>query len=135
MRRAIQFIAAVYGLIGAAGALQWLHAVLFAGTDNTSSDLVSAVLLLGLAYGLATFQPWARGLALVISALLGFMGVLSLIVWLGLRAGVFDGASGLIVDRPLLSVLVIAVLLALGYAQWRLLTRPGGRRLFYPEGT
>jgi hypothetical protein len=135
MRLTIQLIAAVYGLLGAAGALQWLHALLFTGMQNSSADLPCALFFLIVANGLATFRPWARGLVLVLSALFGVGGILGLIFCLGHIAGFSKASGGLIVERPLLAFLAIAGTIVAGFGQWWVLTRPAGRRLFYPEQT
>jgi hypothetical protein len=127
----IRIIAGIYALLGAASAWEWLYAVLFTGTRSTHSGFLDAVVPLGLAYGLVTFRPWARTLGLVISGLIGFVGVLSLILWLGLRLrGIDKRWSGLIVDRPVAALILIALLIAFAAWQWWVLTRPQVHHLF-----
>jgi hypothetical protein len=79
MNASIKAIAGVYALLGVAAAFKWLYTVLYTGSQNTTPDLLVALVLLGLARGLVTFRPWARTLGLVVSGLLGITGVIGLL--------------------------------------------------------
>ena len=130
MRVSIKIIACIYALLGAASASQWLYAVLFTGTRSTTPGLLDGLVPLGLAYGLVTFRPWARTLGLVVSGLLGFTGVVGLPLCLGHVLGTHKATGGLIVDWPIATVTILALLIALASWQWWVLTRPQARLLF-----
>jgi hypothetical protein len=131
VRAKIKIIACIYALLGAAAASEWLYAVLLAGTRGRGSGFLDAVVSLGLAYGLITFRPWARTLGLVIAGLIGFVGVLSLILWLvQVLRGFGDRVTGLIFERPVAALILIALLIAFSAWQWWVLTRPQAVHLF-----
>ena len=130
MRVSIKIIACVYALLGAASASQWLYAVLFTGTRSTTPGLLDGLVPLGLAYGLVTFRPWARTLGLVVSGFFGFVGIIGLIMCLGHVLGIYKTDGGSIVDRPIATLVILALLIAFASWQWRVLTRPEARHLF-----
>ena len=126
----IKAIACVYALLAVALVSHGVYAVLVIGTWDMSDFLV-AFGLLGIAHGLVTFRPWARTLGVVISGLIGATGVLSLILWLGFHLYGFDkGGTGLIVDRPVASLILIALFIAFSAWQWWVLLRPQVDHLF-----
>ena len=131
MHSSIKAIASVYNLLAAASVFHWVYAVLFIGTWDLSDFLV-ALGLLGLARGLVTFRPWARTIGLVISGLLGSVGVLSLIVWLLVHVFRWknERMTGLIVDRPVAGLIIVALFTAFSAWQWWVLTRPQVGHLF-----
>jgi hypothetical protein len=130
VRVSIKIIACVYALLGAAVASQWLYAVLFTGTRSTTPGLLDGLVPLGLAYGLVTFRPWARALGLVVSGFLGFVGVVGLPLCLGHVLGIYKADGGSIVDRPIATLIFLALLIAFASWQWWVLTRPRARHLF-----
>ncbi len=79
-----------------------------------------------------TFRPWARTLGLVLSGLFGFTGVLSLIVWLASLLGAFKAhpATGLIIERPVAGLILIASLITFSAWQRWVLNRPQVGDLF-----
>ena len=130
MRVSIKIIACVYAVLGAASASQWLYAVLFTGTRSTTPGLLDGLVPLGLAYGLVTFRPWARFFGLVATGFLWFAGVGGLLLCLGHVLGINKAAEGWIVDRPIATLIFLALLIAFASWQWRVLTRPEARHLF-----
>ena len=130
MRVSIKIIACVYALLGAASASQWVYAVLFTGTRSMTPGLFDGLLQLGLAYGLVTFRPWARTLGLVVSGFLGFVGVVGLLLCLGHVLAIYKADGGSIVDRPIATLIILALLIAFASWQWWVLTRPQARHLF-----
>ncbi len=130
MRTGVMIAACLYGLAGAALALQWLHALLITGTTAAIPGPLNGLIPLGLTYGLVTFRPWARILGLIVAGFLGFVGVTALAFCLGHVLGIHRAAGGLIVDQPALALGVITALVAFaGWQSW-LLTRPSTRDLF-----
>jgi hypothetical protein len=124
VRASLKIIACIYALLGTASALGWLYAVLLAGSDP-AEGILAGPWLLGLAYGLVTFRPWARTLGLVTSGLLGVVGVLSLIRWWLVHVqGGLKNAQGLIVERPVAALFLIALLIAFPAWQWWVFSRP-----------
>jgi hypothetical protein len=130
VRVEIKIIACVYALLGAASASQWLYAVLFTGTRSTTPGLLDGLVPLGLAYGLVTFRPWGRILGLVVSGFLGFVGIIGLIMCLGHVLGIYKADGGSIVDRPIATLIILALLIAFATWQWWVLTRPQVGHLF-----
>ena len=126
----IKIIACIYALLGAAVASQWIYAVLFTGTRSTTPGLLDGLVPLGLAYGLVTFRPWARILGLVVSGFLVVVGVVGLPLCLGHVLGIYKADGGSIVDRPITTLIILALLIALASWQWWVLTRPQARLLF-----
>jgi hypothetical protein len=130
----IKAIACVYALLAVALVSHWVYAVLYIGTWGTS-DLLFALGLLGLAHGLVTFRSWARTIGLVSSALFGVAGISSLIVWMLVH--VFRWSSermtGLIIDRPVAGLIIVALFIAFSAWQWWVLTRPQVGHLFSSE--
>ena len=126
----IKIIACIYALLGAAVASQWIYAVLFTGTRSTTPGLLDGLVPLGLAYGLVTFRPWARILGLVVAGFLGVAGVVGLPLCLGHVLGIYKADGGSIVDRPITTLIILALLIALASWQWWVLTRPQARLLF-----
>jgi hypothetical protein len=65
------------------------------------------------------------------SGLLGVVGVLSLIVWLANLLGALEGVphTGLIIERPVAGLILVASLITYSAWQWWVLNRPqvGGR--------
>jgi hypothetical protein len=134
MRASLMIIVSIYALLGAASALEWLYAVLLTGARSTHSGLLDGVVPLTLAYGLATFRPWARILGLVIAGLLGLLGVMSLLLWLVHAVhGLGKGTTGLIVEKPVAALFLIALFFAFSAWQWWVLSRPQVRDLFSPK--
>jgi hypothetical protein len=132
---AIRTIALIYAMFGAAAASVWLYSVLFVGTRSGSSTPFDAIIPFALAYGLATFRPWARILGLLVTGFLGFVGVLGLIMCVGHVAGHTKAATGLIVDNPVLAFVMVGLLIAFaGFQWWALAARPG-RDLFVSRQT
>jgi hypothetical protein len=132
MHTSIKAIAGVYALLGAASALGWLYTVIHEGFDFISVLMaVWWVLIIDLAYGLVRFRPEARTLALVTSGLLGVVGVVGLIRWwqVHVRGGLKD-AQGLIVERPVAALFLIALLIAFSAWQWWVFSRPQVRHLY-----
>jgi hypothetical protein len=127
----IKAIACVYALLALASVSHWVYAVLYIGTWD-ASDLLLALGLLGLAHGLVTFRPWARTIGLVSSGLFGAAGILGLIVWLLVRVFRWNGehATGLIIDRPVAGLIVVALFIAFSAWQRWVLTRPQVGHLF-----
>jgi hypothetical protein len=130
VRVSIKIIACVYALLGAALASQWLYSILFTGTRSTTPGLLDGVLPLGLAYGLVTFRPWARILGLVVSGFLGFVGVVGLLLCLGHVLAIYKADGGSIVDRPIATLIILALLIAFASLQWWVLSRPQVRHLY-----
>jgi hypothetical protein len=130
VRVSIKIIACVYALLGAAVASQWLYAILFTGMWRTTHGLLDGLVPLGLAYGLVTLRPWARILGLVVSGFLGVAGVAALIMCLGHVLGIDKAVEGSIVDRPIATLISLALLIAFASWQWWVLTRPQARHLF-----
>jgi hypothetical protein len=130
VRVSIKVIACIYALMGAAAALKWLYDVFFAGA-HPAEGILAGPWLLGLAYGLLTFRPWPRTLGLVTSGLLGVVGVLSLRWWwlAHFRGGLKD-VQGLVIERPVAGLFLIALLIAFPAWQWWLFTRPQVRHLY-----
>jgi hypothetical protein len=130
VRVSLKIIACIYALLGAAWALGWLYAVLLKGFDPTDGFLAGPWLL-GLAYGLVTFQRWARTLGLVTSGLLGVAGVFGLSQWWQVHVrGGLKGAQGWIVERPVAALFLIALLIAFSAWQWWVFRRPQVRHLY-----
>ena len=129
MRVSIKIIACFYALLGAVSVSQWVYAVLYIGTWNTS-DLLVGLVPLGLAHGLVTLRHWAQTVGIVFAGLLAGVGVISLILWVMHIMGYLKGGSGLIVDRPVAALIVIALMIAGGAWQWWVLTRPQADHLF-----
>jgi hypothetical protein len=130
VRVSIKIIACIYALMGAAAAVVWLYRTLVAGSDPTEG-ILAGPWLLGLAYGLLTLRPWARTLGLVTSGLLGVVGIVSLRRWWlsHFRGGLKD-VQGLIIERPVAGLFLIALLIAFPAWQWWLFTRPQVRHLY-----
>jgi hypothetical protein len=126
----IKIIAGIYALLGTASALEWLYAVLFTGTRSTTPGLLDGLVPLGLAYGLVTFRPWARILSLVVCGFLEFVGAIGLLLCLGHVLGIHKAAGGSIVDRPIATLIILALLIAFAAWQWWVLTRPQVKHLF-----
>ena len=126
MRVSIKIIACVYALLGATVASQWL----LTGTRSTTAGLPEGMVPLGLAYGLVTFRPWARTLGLVVSGFLGLTGVVGLPLCLGHVLGIYKASSGLIVDWPIATVIILALLIAFSAWQWWVFSRPQVRHLY-----
>jgi hypothetical protein len=118
VRASLKIIACIYALLGAASALVWLYSALITGSDPTEG-ILAGPWLLGLAYGLLTFRPWARTLGLATSGLLGVIGVLILIRW-----QVMHVQGGL---KPLF---LIALFIAFPAWQWWVFSRPQVRHLY-----
>ena len=129
MHASIKAIAGVYALLGVAAAFEWLYAVLYTPA-RTSPGLFECLVSLGLAYGLVTFRPWARTLGLVVSGFLGFVGVVGLPLCLGHVLGIYKADGGSIVDRPIATLIILALLIAFATRQWWVLTRPQVGHLF-----
>ena len=121
---------ALYAVAGAVPAWQWLYATLFTGVTDKSPDPLNALILLGLAYGLATFRQWARILGLLVAALFGFVGIVGLVLCFGHVLGIHRAAGGTILDRPATTFGILAALVAFAGWQWWLLGRPESRDLF-----
>jgi hypothetical protein len=130
VRLSIKIIACVWALVGAAAASQWLYAVLFTGTRSTTPGLLDGLVPLGLAYGLVTFRPWARILGFVVSGFLGFVGVVGLTLCMGHVLGIYKADGGSIVDRPIATLTILALLIAFASWQWWVLTRQQARQVF-----
>jgi len=126
VRVSIKIIACVYALLGATVASQWL----LTGTRSTTAGLLEGMVPLGLAYGLVTFRPWARTLGLVVSGFLGFVGVVGLLLCLGHVQGIHKAEGGSIVDRPIATLTILALLIAFASWQWWVLTRQQARQVF-----
>jgi hypothetical protein len=130
VRVSIKIIACVYALFGAAAASPWLYSVLFTGTRSTTPGLLDGLVPLGLAYGLVTFRRWARILGLVVSGFLGFVGAVGLLLCLGHVLGIYKADGGSIIDRPIATLIILALLIAFTSWQWWVLTRPQALALF-----
>ena len=129
MHASVKAIAGVYALLGVAGASFWLYEAFFVG--DPTAGILNGPWCLGLAYGLVTFRPWARTLGLVTSGLLGFVGVLILIQgWSVHRQGVLKAVHGLSVERPVASLVAIALFVAFPAWQWWVFSRPYIRHLY-----
>ena len=130
VRTSFKIIGCIYALAGAAAAVEGLDAVLHTGFDPTSGKLAGLWFLV-LAYGLLTFHPWARTLGLMTSGLVGVAGVRSLIWWwqVHVQGGLKD-AQGLVVDRPVAALFLIALLIAFSAWLWWVFSRPQVRHLY-----
>ena len=129
MRVSIKIIACFYVLLGAVAVAQWVYAVLYIGTWNTS-DLLVGIVPLGLGHGLVTLRRCAETVGIVFAVLLAGVGVVSLMLWVMSIMGYLQGGSGLIVDRPFAALIIIALMIAFGAWQWWVLTRPQANHLF-----
>ena len=82
-----------------------------------------------------TFRSWARTIGLVSSTLFGVAGISSLIVWMLVH--VFRWSSermtGLLIDRPVAGMIIVALYIAFSAWQWWVLTRPQVGHLFSSE--
>jgi hypothetical protein len=130
MRVSIKVISGLYAAIGAANAVFWLYAVLFRGVLGSTPGFLDGVIPLATAYGLISFRPWGRSLCLAVAAFEVFAGVLGLVMCLGHVAGIHRADGGMILDRPILTFGILAILLAFAAWQWWLLTRPPVREMF-----
>ena len=130
VRASLKIIACIYALLGTAAALGWLYGVLLAGSDP-ADGILAGPWLLGLAYGLFTFRPWARTLGLVTSGLLGVVGACILIQWRVVHVkGALKLAHGLNVERPVAWLILIALFIAFPAWQWWVFSRPQVRQLY-----
>jgi hypothetical protein len=127
----IKAIACVYTLLAVASVSHWIYAVFYIGTWDMS-DVLFALGLLGLAHGLVTFRPWARTIGLVSSALFGSAGISMLIVWLLVHVFRWksERVTGLLIDRPVAGLIIVALFIAFSVWQWWVPTRPQVGHLF-----
>jgi hypothetical protein len=131
MRVALKVIAWIYVIVGVSSGAKYLHALFFGGAQV---DCGSAVLALLLGFGLLRYDPLARGLVLLLSALSLLGGLIGLVLGAGHITGYWTASDGLIVDQPVWAFLLLGVALAFAAGQIWLLTRPEVATLFEKRG-
>jgi hypothetical protein len=130
LRFSVTIIASMYAILGAAGASQYVYAVLITGTRQSGPVLLDGLVPLFIAFGLFTLRPWARILSLVISGFLIFTGVVGLLLCLAHVFGFVTANGGSIVDRPGLTIGALILVIVFACWQWWILSRPSIRAMF-----
>jgi hypothetical protein len=130
LRVSVTIIASVYALIGAANALQSVHALLISGSHNGTPGTLESLVPLFIAFGLFTLRPWARILSIVISGFLIFVGLAGLLLCVAYVFGFVAAEGGMIVDRPGLALGLLILLIVFAGWQWWVLSRPSIREMF-----